>query len=95
MENVSNIISLQASTCGMVEAGEVDLGVGSSHCTDQIEQPPLVPTKAPGPDLGSMVDGEGFSHLIQELVKRRVEASVAHLVRTNNPSRTPLPRVDN
>ena len=93
--NYGNIISLQASpsTCGMVEAGEVNLGVGSSHCTDQIEQSPLVPRKAPGPDLGSVVDGEGFSQLIQELVKRQVEASVAHLVQTN-PS-TPLPRVDN
>ena len=43
----------------------------------------------PGPDLGSVVDGEGFSHLIQELVKRQVEASVAHLVQTNNPSQLP------
>ena len=42
VSNMSNIISLQASpsTCGMVEAGEVDLGVGSSHCTDQIEKSP-------------------------------------------------------
>ena len=88
--NVSNIISLQASpsTCGMVEAGEVDLGVGSSHCTGQIEQPPLVPTKSPGPDLGSLVDGGGFSHLIQELVRKQVEASVAQLVQ-NNPSQLP------
>ena len=77
VSNVSNIISLQASpsTCGMVEAGEVDLGVGRSHCTDQIEQSPLVPRKAPGPDLGSVVEGEGFSQLIQELVKRPVEAT--------------------
>ena len=90
VSNVSNIISLQASpsTCGMVEAGEVDLGVGSSHCTDQIEQPPLVPTKSPGPDLGSVVDGGGFSHLIQELVRKQVEASVAQLVQ-NNPSQLP------
>ena len=35
-----------------------------------------------------MVDGEGFSQLIQELVKRQVEASVAHLVQTN-PSQLP------
>ena len=72
----------------MVEAGEVDLGVGSSHCTGQIEQPPLVPTKSPGPDLGSVVDGGGFSHLIQELVRKQVEASVAQLVQ-NNPSQLP------
>ena len=72
----------------MVEAGEVDLGIGRSHCTDQIETSPLVPTKALGPELGSVVDGEGFSQLIQELVKRQVEASVAHLVQTN-PSQLP------
>ena len=68
----------------MVEVGEVDMGIGSSHCTDQIEESPLVPTKG----LGSVVDGEGFSQLIQELIKRQVEASVAHLVQTN-PSQLP------
>ena len=35
-----------------------------------------------------MVDGEGFSHLIQELVRKQVEASVAQLVQ-NNPSQLP------
>ena len=89
VSNASNIIcSLQPppppppSICGMVEVGEVGMGIGSSHCTDQIEESPLVPNKGPS-GLGSVVDGEGVSQLIQELIKRQVEASVAHLVQTN------------